>query len=187
MFPKYGVLFYTDDCFCSSSKVDTILILGTHPRSTAGLLCGSGSAHAPLWSREIHDSWCGASSHHSRFLAVQDCHVQKIWDDPAAHTRNTSCSTVARFSHMTRNIFMETLTWFWANETEPRSMTLWLSICPRSWRSFMVVVHNGADLAAMDFYSSDPYCIVRCMAVWLGGSGRQGGNDFEWHGAAYRS
>lgn len=36
---------------------------------------------------------------------------------------------------------------------------------PRSWRSFMVVVHEGRDLAAMDFFTSDPYCVVQCVAA----------------------
>lgn len=47
----------------------------------------------------------------------------------------------------------------------------------RNWRTFMVVVHQASDLAAMDFFhnfNSDPYCIVRCVSAsmpkpWKGG------------------
>lgn len=43
----------------------------------------------------------------------------------------------------------------------------------RNWRTFMVVVHQASDLAAMDFFNSDPYCIVRCVSSmpkpWKGG------------------
>lgn len=37
----------------------------------------------------------------------------------------------------------------------------------RSYRSFTVIIHSAAGLAKADYFSSDPYCVVRCVASML--------------------
>ena len=49
----------------------------------------------------------------------------------------------------------------------------------------MVVVHQATDLEAMDFFNSDPYCIVRCVSC-PGPSGCGGDMGFPCQGKVGR-